>query len=361
MGSDPVISSSSGPEFEFLFVTLAMFIIDEIHPLPPKPPHFDVIGGAGMFSALGARLLCPPPLSSSIGWIVDAGHDFPVKIRNALGEWETGCVVRNRNGPTTRGWNGFAADGVRSFRYTTPKLRLDAADLSPAQLSSRSFHFISSPTRCVSMSQNILSARESSSAPPKNQPVFIWEPVPDLCIPSELENCYCACKYVDVISPNDNELLSFFGQEKITGSERWAMIEKCTENLLSSRIGRHREGSVVVRAGPKGCYVATILPELGLKSVWLPAYHQDEWKVVDPTGGGNAFLGGFALGLVSSKEEDGFDQLVEAASFGSVAASLCIEQVGVPRLEKRQGGGEHWNGIDVFQRLQEFKSRLKTG
>jgi hypothetical protein len=39
------------------------------------------MGGAGTFSAIGARLFSPPPRSKSVGWIIDAGTDFPDELR----------------------------------------------------------------------------------------------------------------------------------------------------------------------------------------------------------------------------------------------------------------------------------------
>lgn len=45
------------------------------------------------------------------------------------------------------------------------------------------------------------------------RPMFIWEPVPDLCVPEELDTCRKALDYVDIISPNHAELCGFFGVE----------------------------------------------------------------------------------------------------------------------------------------------------
>jgi sugar/nucleoside kinase (ribokinase family) len=94
----------------------------------------------------------------------------------------------------------------------------------------------------------------------------------------------------------------------------------------------------------------------------LPAYHatgdstraeKSGGKVVDPTGGGNGFLGGFAVGLT----RNGGD-LVEAAIWGSIAASYCIEQVGMPELSYDADKGERWNGTDVKSRLDAFRQRI---
>jgi hypothetical protein len=50
---------------------------------------------------------------------------------------------------------------------------------------------------------------------------------------------------------------------------------------------------------------------------------------------------------------------VEAAAWGSVAASFCIEQVGVPTLSTDAEGREKWNGESVSARLQEFMGRIE--
>lgn len=73
---------------ELDFVTLGMFIIDEIHfptladrVTPTRPPALDILGGAGSYSALGARILSPGSLAARVGWVVDAGSDFPRQLR----------------------------------------------------------------------------------------------------------------------------------------------------------------------------------------------------------------------------------------------------------------------------------------
>jgi hypothetical protein len=92
-------------------------------------------------------------------------------------------------------------------------------------------------------------------------------------------------------------------------------------------------------------------PDWGIWT-WIPAYHTDSSKVVDPTGGGNAFLGGLAVALARRKG------LEEAARWGSVSASFAIEQVGMPVLGQDAEGKEVWNGVRVEERLGEFERRL---
>lgn len=71
------------------------------------------MGGAGSYAALGARLFCPPPRSKSVGWIVDAGSDFPEEIRESIRQWDTRCLLRESSERlTTRAWNGYG-DGEK--------------------------------------------------------------------------------------------------------------------------------------------------------------------------------------------------------------------------------------------------------
>ncbi|KAK4544531.1 hypothetical protein LTR36_004103 [Oleoguttula mirabilis] len=348
------------------FVTLGMFIIDDIYPSPTaadQTPRKDVIGGAGTYSAIGARLFSPPPTSKSVGWIVDAGPDFPPELRTVIASWETGVLLRPRDAPTTRGWNGYGANEHRAFKYLTEKKRLTADDLTPELLGAKSIHLICSPMRCVDMVLQILHRRLASFGDDEAKPVVIWEPVPDLCTAEELENTMQALRYVDVISPNHEELGSLFSFTHSTGVDKTA-VEKQAQTLLAHGIGPSGQGAVVVRAGKEGCYIAAnhasaSSPSSSL-SHWLPAYHTNAARVVDPTGGGNGFLGGLAIGLVHTSGD-----LVEAARIGSIAASFCIEQVGMPKLTShRQGDGddeaaERWNGESVSERLADFRTKTR--
>jgi len=101
-----------------------------------------------------------------------------------------------------------------AFKYTTPKLRLDHDSLDDTLLSSKSFHLICSPERCIDLVENILRRRKGlDDTRARRRPLFIWEPVPDLCVPDQLQACREALQHVDVISPNHTELCGFFGAE----------------------------------------------------------------------------------------------------------------------------------------------------
>ncbi|KAI2635395.1 Ribokinase-like protein [Xylaria nigripes] len=446
------------------FVTLGMFIIDEIEFLPPMPPVKNILGGGGTYAALGARLFSPPPRSQSVGWIVDKGSDFPQDLEDKISSWGTSVLLRETpERLTTRAWNGYGEREKRAFQYITPKKRITAEDLTPELLASRTFHLICSPQRCRELVLDIKDRRSDLPAPvsvsdgstennvsgadgghdegkssrddtagnslPK--PIFVWEPLPDLCTPDELLNCTNVLPLIDVMSPNHVELAGLMGDDGLdpqTGEISTRAVERACEQLLGSM--PLQSFSIVVRCGEKGCYLArnggrkrthkhklktkgkkpstllhgSLRPDTDMEALfagllqdpegsiareeievdpgierWLPAYHNNNYededknpingkeegegagekkrepkigKVVDPTGGGNTFLGGLAAALARGKG------LEEAAAWGSVAASFAIEQIGMPTLGHDEEGRETWNGVRVDERFEDFKTRL---
>jgi sugar/nucleoside kinase (ribokinase family) len=190
----------------------------------------------------------------------------------------------------------------------------------------------------MSMVSNILSRRQEHGI--KEKAMVLWEPVPGVCSPNDWTDCIEAMKVVDVTSPNINEAAGFLGRT-IDEEQRFENFKIEVEELAkvyTSHLAQN--GAVVFRCGKHGCLVVTT-SELS----WLPAYHQSKTKVVDPTGGGNAFCGGFCAGWIQSGGD-----FVKAARYGNVAASFVIEQFGLPRLDHLEGA-EIWNTDTAENRL----------
>ncbi|SPO02623.1 related to carbohydrate kinase MAK32 protein [Cephalotrichum gorgonifer] len=377
---------------------------DDIEFLPPTPPAHGVPGGAATYAALGARLVSPPPQSYSVGWVVDMGTDFPSDLVTLIDSWETSAVLReNPDRLTTRAWNGYGPAEKRDFKYLTPKRRLHADDIPPHLLSSKSFHLVCSPARCQEIVADLTKLRKRLMPPEEYaRPFIIWEPVPDKCVPDELLACTNTLPVVDICSPNHTELAGFMaddGLDPVTGEISTAAIERHCEQLLGSIC--LQSFTLVVRAAEKGCFIARnggrrrkpnqgaakrrkkdhlhgnfhsdidmealfaglmqdedgsiareeIEVDAGVEK-WIPPYHQDSSKVVDPTGAGNTFLGGLAVALARGKSIEG------AVIHGTISASFAVEQVGLPTLGHDEHGNETWNGERVDDRLDEFQERL---
>jgi sugar/nucleoside kinase (ribokinase family) len=195
------------------------------------------------------------------------------------------------------------------------------------------------------MVNNILTRRQEHGI--KQKPMFLWEPVPGVCSPNDWADCIEAMKVVDVISPNINEAASFLGKvidEELPFGNFKVQVKAIVQDYKSHLA---QDGAVVFRCGKHGCLVATIS-----EMMWLPAYHQSKVKVIDPTGGGNAFCGGFCAGWIHSGGD-----FVAAARYGNIAASFVIEQFGLPRLDHLDGA-EFWN-MDTAEKRLEFGTNLE--
>jgi len=132
---------------------------------------------------------------------------------------------------------------------------------------------------------------------------------------------------VDIFSSNWEEAVSMFGS-----------------GLATSVIGRMCDAGnslITLRMGADG---ALIMEEAEAGIIHIPPYRVE---VIDPVGAGNAFCGGFLVGLKET------DNLLIAGCYGAVAASFIVEQVGLPQLSSglRQ---------EAFRRLKELESQVKN-
>lgn len=257
--------------------------------------------------------------------------------------------------------------------------------LSDAQVFSKTFHMVCSSSRCISIVQTILRRREELQRAGKapqvehaaKRPIFVWEPVPDLCTPEEQERFLAANQVVDVVSPNELELGMMFGQPG--WSEDTDYGKSIVKKILESGIGPDGNGHLVIRAGKDGSYSYS-----RSQRVWLPAYHQPSASgvsaVVDPTGAGNSFLGALTQGMVSAGRKPAnlidsvlagstaWQEAVQAAAqhsqvltaliFATVAASFVVEQIGVPRMSTSSDGKELWNETEFTERVRLYTQRL---
>jgi hypothetical protein len=273
---------------------------------------------------------------------------------------------------------------AQDFKYLTPKLRLEPFMLSDAQVFSKTFHMVCSSERCIHIVEEVGRRREERrwmgyvSPSQSARPIFVWEPVPDLCTPEEQGKFLAASRMVDVVSPNELELGMMFGRPgwKECDIDDQELVKK----ILRSGIGPDGNGALVIRAGRDGSYSYS----RNQRGLWLPAYHQPDptqrSPVVDPTGGGNSFLGALAQGMVSEGREpiqvidsvldscDAWKRIIQTWGNGgqvpkalicaTTAAGFVVEQIGVPSVTKVADGKELWNGTEFTERLRIYTQRL---
>ncbi|GAA5820542.1 hypothetical protein JCM11251_003039 [Rhodosporidiobolus azoricus] len=307
-----------------------------------------IIGGGGTYAIIGSRIWLPP---ARVGIVVDKGYDWPEEVVGAkLREYgEEMWVFREKEGgePTTRALNLYTGEH-RDFKYLTPRTRLEPIDLPLPLRTSQYLHLCCSPTRAIVIHSQLLPPVNTT---PSWRPKMVYEPIPDRCIPEEMDALREVLPHVEIFSPNHEEAWAFFG----VGPEEVARRGKEGIEQVAQRFFDEGAASVVViRSGPLGAYALRKGEE---KGVWVPAYHSYQdgkatGKVVDVTGAGNSFLGGLMGGLVLHEGD-----LKTAVECGSISASFIIEQFALPTVKKGEDGVERWNGVDPRERLAELQAR----
>ncbi|KAJ3824288.1 Ribokinase-like protein [Lentinula raphanica] len=331
------------------FVTLGMFIIDEFSYTDTEgrttraskseaSSHLArQIGGGGTYAAIGARIWLSP---EQVGMIVDKGYDFPSEIEDKLKTYgEDMWFFRpQKEAQTTRALNLYAGDH-RGFKYLTPRIRITPRDLVNTTLDRpKMLHFICSPSRAFVI------VSETKDMEDWN-PIMIYEPIPDKCIPEELPALIRILPSIDILSPNAEEALSLLSIP-IANPISKTSVEEAANRFLE--LGA--KDAVIIRSGEMGAYVLT---RKGVGK-WIAAFwtNTDLPKIVDVTGAGNSFLGGLGAGLLLA---DG--DVYEAAFFASVSASFIIEQSGLPAFTSSADGSEQWNNESPLRRLEALRRR----
>lgn len=125
-----------------------------------------------------------------------------------------------------------------------------------------------------------------------------------------MDNLKNVIRRVNVLMINDDEARQLSGEDALT---------KAAEEI-------HKLGpeTVVIKKGEHGALMFE-----NDKRFYAPAYPLDE--VVDPTGAGDTFAGGF-IGLLTHKEATGWEEKKQAIIAGSVLASFTCEAFGTKRL-----------------------------
>jgi sugar/nucleoside kinase (ribokinase family) len=267
--------------------------------------HQRVPGGNALYAALGAALWRVP--SEIVSFV---GADYPQQVLDGLAARgvSTGNVVR-RPGSSIRLWILYEHDGRRQIHLQHDSPTLEpvqelAAVALPGLLSGSpppaAAHVAALPVRTqrsiaatlrragVPFSLDTLEARGSVGGDLDSY----LEPGRDMA--------------PDVFLPSRDEFLAVFGGE--------------TSSTYRSWVASTRTTTLVIKDGAGGSHVSSPLDAPWLR---VPAFPID---VVDPTGAGDAFCGGYVAGMVRRAAP------AECAAMGTVSASFVIEQVGVHGL-----------------------------
>ena len=142
-----------------------------------------------------------------------------------------------------------------------------------------------------------------------NKPEYIITDTMNLWIDTAPELLNKVINLTDIMLLNDEESLQLTSARNITDAA----------NILL-KMGPK---SVIIKLGSKGALIAH-----NQSHSYIPVYPIE--RVIDPTGAGDSFAGGF-MGYLSQNNNT---SLLEAVKIGSAVASFCVEDFGVNGLLK---------------------------
>jgi sugar/nucleoside kinase (ribokinase family) len=145
-----------------------------------------------------------------------------------------------------------------------------------------------------------------------------------------LEDLLNVLKRVDVLTINDEEARQLSGERSLLKAAE--KIHAMGPRYLIIKKGEH--GAFLFNDGQ--IFFAPALP--------LP-------EVVDPTGAGDTFAGGF-IGWIAKTGDTSFENMKRAVVYGSAMASFCVEDFSIERLKKL-------SAADIDARLEQFASLIK--
>jgi ribokinase len=267
--------------------------------MPDGTTHMASIGGDCLYAALAAHLWEP-----SVGVVTRRGDDFPTAVWTRLQKLGV-CLdgVVDIPGPTIRNWVIYEAGGERHWVYRTPPERPAEVAVQPEDLP-----------------DTWLSAKPAPVAHVAAMPIDAAESIvetlrrkaPDAIILLDTHEDYVRgyrdrllrlAAQVDVFLPSREELLDLVGYDDPARAvqELWA-----------------EEGNplVVAKMGKEG-----VLLWDRERSKVVPV-EATSARIVDETGAGDAFCGGFAAGIAKGLGP------VEAARMGTVSAAFAVEGFG---------------------------------
>jgi ribokinase len=278
-------------------VVVGNLTIDDVV-LPDGTTRMASVGGNSLYAALGAR-----PWQPSIGIVTRRGDDFPGDLTAelaALGIASTGVVAVP--GPTVRNWVVYEANGDRHWIYRTPRERsvevaVQAGDLPAAWLSDRSAPVVHVAAMPIDAAEAVVDAvlRKAPEA-------LISLDTHEDYVASYRERLRALAARVEAFLPSRSELADLVGYDDPIRA--------------LGDLGRLPTPIIVIKMGADGVLV------WNRRRGELDAVPAAEGDVVDVTGAGDGFCGGFAAGLSLR------DTPVRAAQRGVVSAAYAVASFG---------------------------------
>jgi sugar/nucleoside kinase (ribokinase family) len=281
-------------------------IIDDIV-FPDGRTAMGVLGGAGLYAASGMRLW-----SRDAVLISAVGRDFDASSLAPFGLDDSRLLVTDL--PTPRAWQLFEEDGQRTQIFRVPQevwyeqLVLPPSPQSiPAGLEAA--HFIG---RGDAREEEMIVALREAGVRLSSEPI-----IDETMTADERATLLRCLAHFEVFAPSTSELPFLVDEEQPVQAQLRALA------ALGPPI-------ITLRQGAAG----SLVYDREADQFWrVPAA---EATVVDVTGAGNAYCGGFLVGWLESRDAH------RAAAMAAVSAAAIIEQIGPPLIDDEVMDAVQW-------------------
>ena len=269
--------------------------IDTIHTPTGQAP--DVLGGSAIYFAAAASFHGPVRLVGAVG------DDFPAELEKPFHHFDIDLEgLEKRAGSKTFRWTGKYLDNMNDRETLSVDLNVLAEDSPPVPASYTDSEY-------VFLANTHPGAQLGLRAQFPNAKLVVADTM-DLWIETAKPLLLDLLKQIDGLVLNDSEAHLLTGETNIV---------KAGEAVLAMG-----PKFVVIKKGEHGAF---LLHQDG--AVALPAYPARE--VIDPTGAGDTFGGGF-MGHLAASGDLSLPNLKRAMAAGTVVASYNIEKFSLNRL-----------------------------
>ena len=305
-------------EKNFDISVIGHFSIDSII-LPNRSTQFQSLGGAVTYVSIISRRL-----NQKVSIISKIGDDFPKKYLDALKSEgiDLSLIKKEKKEKTNHFEIKYTKDLTkRSLRLKkrTSSIKLD--DI-PKNLSSKIIHLAPIADEIsYELARKLKKHTDYLSLDPQG---LVRKVTKNGNVKINLEPKLEILDLVDLFKSSYSEI------KNITGKS----------NLYKAIDSIHDRGIdiVIVTLGSKGA----VLSDCGSK-YFVPAYKSE--VIVDPTGAGDCFIGGFLAEFLQKKE------ILWCAYVGSAAASIAIEKIGSNFLGKKE---------EIYQRAYAIYENVRN-
>jgi sugar/nucleoside kinase (ribokinase family) len=279
--------------------------IDTLH--APTGEASGVLGGSCAYFAAAASQL------TSVRLVGAVGGDWPEAHERQLRAFRNICLdgLERRANSQTFAWGGRYFDNMN--RRETLFTRLGVLEEAPPKVPAK---YLDSKTMFLANSHPLVQLDLLRQF--KDRPFVVCDTM-DLWINIARPELMQLLAEVDGVIMNDEEAMQ---------------LTECRNVVTAGRqiLANGPRSFVVVKKGEHG---AILIHRDGVASV--PAFPADLGQVVDPTGAGDTFAGGFMAHVARAGRTD-FDTLRHAMAWGTVLASFTIEAFGLDRLARLDAG-----------------------